>query len=138
MTVALNIDGNNPNQIQSYQIEGENFYIHTVWNHRQGWCMAVYDTITNPAKDPSITPLLGRCKAMPNGLMTWRYSRAPNANGLSLFSGDILIMDTQGVIGGEITRDNFGEGRRFVPTYFTQQELEDFNVSAFTSYTKVG
>jgi hypothetical protein len=130
MTIALNVDGTNPNQIVEFQIEGVNFYFHVRWNERMGWVMSIYDSDNNPATDSSLTPLLGGLKCMPNGLMTWRYSRSGG-----LFSGDILVLDTESDINGEITRDNFGQNLRFVPTYFTEDELSEYDVSAFTSYT---
>ena len=130
MTIALNVDGDNPNQVLLFQIESVSYYIHVRWNERMGWVFTFYDSSTDPTKTPDATPLLGAIKCMPMGLMTWRYSRSGG-----LFPGDILVLDTTGTINGTITRDNFGQGRRFVPTYFTQDELEEFQVSDFTSYT---
>lgn len=129
MTIALNISGDSPNQISQFTIEGVNYFFQTRWNTRMGWTISIYDSNSNPSTDPSITPLLGGLKCMSNGLLTWRYSREGG-----LFSGDIMILDTEGEFNGEITRDNFGEGRRYVPVYFTEEELVEFNISSITSY----
>ncbi|MCP3683341.1 MAG: hypothetical protein GY861_11690 [bacterium] len=132
MTVALNIDGSNPNQIVEFQIEGVVFYFHVVWNYRMGWSVSIYDADNNPSTDiDSRTPLLAGLKVMPNGLLTWRYSRESG-----LFEGDVLALDTEAGINGTITRDNFGEGRRFVPTYFTKDELDSSGIEYFTSYRR--
>lgn len=119
MPIELNIDNSLPNQIVSFPIEGEVFYFHVRWNYRLGWVMSIYDSNSDPSKDSSIKPLLGGLKCMPNGPMTNRYSRTEG-----LFEGEIVIVDVDGSINGEVTRDNFGNGLRFIPIYFTKEELE--------------
>lgn len=131
MTVALNIDGDNPNQIIEFQIESVTYFFHVYWNTRSGWYVSIYDSDNNPATNEEVTPILAGLKCMPNGLLTWRYTRETG-----LFSGDLLVLDMIGDGEDQVLRDNFGEDRQYVLTYFTEQELEDFQVGEFTSYRR--
>lgn len=119
MSIILNVDGSNPNQRQEYQIEGVTFFINSTYNVRSGWYMSFYNS--------SGVLLLGGIKASPSGLMTHRYSRSTG-----LFLGDIRIMDTQPIAGDNvITKDNFGQNRRYQPWYFTKDEMDLYQFSPY-------
>tara|TARA_R110000850_G_scaffold147171_1_gene269426 strand:+ start:71 stop:436 length:366 start_codon:yes stop_codon:yes gene_type:complete len=119
MTISLNVDGNNPNQLQEYQIEGVTYFINTLYNVRSGWYMSFFNK--------SNTLLLGGVKCVASGLLTHRYSRSTG-----LFTGDIRIMDTAPVENDNaITKDNFGQGRRYQPWYFTKDEMDLYQFSPY-------
>lgn len=100
------------NQTQEYQIEGISYFLNTQWNPRNGWEVSIYDN--------SNTPLLIGLLAVPDQNITWRYSR-----GTGLFTGDLWVDDTSiGTEVGVITKDNFGQGRRYQLVYRTKAEMD--------------
>ena len=99
MAVFLNIDSNILNQTQSFLLEGLNYNISTEWNYRSGWYISIFT-------DEGVL-ILGGLKVMPDGNLTWRYTRKDG-----LFSGDIWVDNTE--ITSELDpvgRDNFGQLR---------------------------
>lgn len=117
MPVFLNTDNSLDNQTQDYQIEGTPYKITAYWNTRSGW----YIDIRSEDDEAILTGL----KVMPDGNLTWRYSRLTG-----LFQGDLWVVDTEydpdDLV---ITRDNFGQDKRFRLTYFTQDEMETYNIN---------
>ena len=138
MTVSLDIDGSLPNDVREFLIEGRTYYTHQVWNTRMGWVISLYDQ--DPTK-PDIVgvvvePIIAGLKAMPNGGLTWLYQ---TISGGRLFSGDIIVWDTEaGDINTKILKDDLGQGKRFQLIYFTQEELELFRLTEFTTYNRTG
>lgn len=138
MTVSLDIDGSLPNDVREFLIEGRTYYTHQVWNTRMGWVISLYDQ--DPTK-PDIVggvvePIIAGLKAMPNGGLTWLYQTISDGR---LFSGDIIVWDTEaGDINTKILKDDLGQGKRFQLVYFTQEELELFRLTEFTTYNRIG
>lgn len=138
MTVSLDIDGNLPNDVREFLIEGRTYYTHQVWNKRMGWVISLYnqDPTKPDIEGGNVLPIIGGLKAMPNGGLTWLYR---TISGNTLFSGDIIVWDTEGGdINTQILQDDLGQGKRFQLVYFTAEELELFRLKDFTPYKRVG
>lgn len=128
MAIELLVNGDNYHNVQEFSIEGVSYYFNTRYNKRCGWLIDIYDADNNPYDNDDAEPLLAGLRCMPNGLLTWRYSKNDG-----LFSGDIYIVDTVGDL-ADITKDNFGAGKQYRVGYFTEAELEDLDFESFTSY----
>ena len=116
MPVVLNLDNSLANQVQDFQLEGDSFFIHTYWNPRSGWYVSVSDKLSEPV----ISGLL----MIPNGNLTWRYSRD------RLFPGDLWVIDnspTETAV--PLDRDNLGDGKRYSLDYFTQDEMNTLGIN---------
>lgn len=129
MAIQLSVDGDDYNQVSEYTIESVVYYINFRWNPRAGWIVSIYDEDNDPNNVSNATPLLAGLRCMPDGLLTWRYSKTSG-----LFTGDIVIVDTV-YDGAEITEENFGDDRQYIPVYFTEEELEEYDFESFTEYS---
>lgn len=116
MPQILNTDNAAPNQVQSFQIEGITYLIHKYWNSRSGWYISISDALD--------TPILQGLLAVANTSLTSRYSKE------KLFAGDLWIIDNEPV-GGDLalTRDNFGDGKRFSLEYITVLEMDTLGIT---------
>lgn len=139
MTVSLDINGNLPTDVKEFQIEGVTYFIQTRWNIRMGWSINFYRN--DPTKpDPTATlssevtyplPILS-AKAMPNGALSHRYK---STLGDRIFRGEVIVLDMEaGDINTQVGRNDFGQNKRFQLVYFTEEELQTFQISSFTSY----
>ena len=108
MASKLNIPTNTGYFItQRYNIEGGVYLMKFYYNYRSGWFVGLYDN--------NNTPISLGIKIRKGGDL-FKY--------IDLFSGNFIVLDTNPVEGsGEVTRDNFGVGKRFQVFYFASGEL---------------
>lgn len=110
---------NVPNYTASYTIDGQEYIMNIRYNTRDtSWRVSI-----NDANDQ---PILTGLKCMPNGGLTFRYSRDNN----TLFTGDIICYDTERRSTQEINRGNFGTDKRFQLWYLTQREIQTLRTAA--------
>lgn len=122
MATFLNIDNVILNKPLEFQLEGITYIIYTEWNSRSGWYISVSDLDNNL--------IFAGLKAMPDANLTWRYTRTTG-----LFTGDIWVDDTAVEATNElITRDNFGQGKRFQLVYRTQLEMTEGGIDPRDHY----
>ena len=119
MAVQLSVDGTDYNQVSEYTLEGDVYYINWRYNARGGWMASIYDEDNDPNNVDDATPLLAGLRCMPNGLLTYKYSRTDG-----LFGGDIVIVDTVGDT-ATLTSSNFGDDLQYIPVYLTESEIDD-------------
>lgn len=133
MTIALNIKGSVLNEVYSFNIAGIRYYFHCYYNARaKGWQVVIYDSNNHPLTTDDPEVLLDLGKMMPNAALTWKY-----VSDNSLFKGEIVCVDTIGLGVIPVTKDNFGDGRQYQLTYFTEEEIEEFQLEEWTTYNIV-
>lgn len=119
MPQVLNVDNAISNQVQDFQIEGESFFIHTYFNPRNGWTVDVQDKFK--------TPLLSGLLLVPNGNLTFRYSKE------NIFKGDLWCIDndpSEDFV--PLDRDNFGNDLRYSLEYLTVDEMDELDINPRT------
>lgn len=130
MTISLNVKNSKLNEVYSFNIQGVRYYFHCYYNKRaDGWQIVVYDSNNSPltTTDPEILIDLG--KMMPNAALLWGYV---SDNGI--FQGELVCVDTIGLGVDPVTKDNFGDGKQYQLVFFTQEEIEEFQLSEWTTY----
>lgn len=131
MPISLNIEGDVYNSINSFSIDSTKYYLHCYYTSRSGWQLDIYDGDNNPSSAETLNPLLCTGRMMPNSALTWKYSRTSG-----LFSGEIVCVDYEGTGVIPVTKDNFGDGRQYQLTYFTEDEIEEYFLSEWTTYRR--
>jgi hypothetical protein len=114
MAYELNFDTDNIiNQTKKFNIESKVYNIHCYYNYRSGWYLGLYSDVKEAIK-------LG-VRMMPGGLFF---------DDTDLFSGVFICVDTDVDSENEvITRDNFGQGKRYQIWYFTETDIKNYSAA---------
>lgn len=109
MAVTLNVNTDSKiNQTLVYPLEGSKWYLNIYYNYRSGWYVSISDSDDNLIRSG--------IKLMPS---------ASVFKGMGIFEGAILCADTDPVYREDgLTRDNFGDNKRYKLVYYSSEELE--------------
>ena len=128
MPISINVDGDVLNDIYTFRIEGQVYFLHCYFNKRgSAWQAVLYDKNNNPYNSEA-EPLLDLGKMMPNSALTWRYN---------IFKGELVCVDTEGFGKDSVAQGNFGDGKQYQIIYFSEEEIETFKIEEWTTYKRV-